>query len=116
MQKENQNVHPSPLPVPRPEPVSVPDTVRAYKPLVKAVAKRYQGRGAEYDDLVQEGCLALLILVPKCPDPQWLACFLKNHLPGYIRDAAARLRRAHAVGKELPREELEEILGAEEQN
>ena len=116
MQKENQRVHPYSLPVPRPEPVSVPDTVRAYKPLVKAVAKRYQGRGAEYDDLVQEGCLALLILVPKCPDPQWLALFLKNHLPGYIRDAAARLRRAHAVGKGLPLEELEEILGAEEQN
>ncbi|MCD7954137.1 MAG: hypothetical protein LUG14_14845, partial [Synergistaceae bacterium] len=76
MQKENQNVHLSPLPVPRPEPVSVPEDVRAYKPLVKAVAKRYQGCGAEYDDLVQEGCLALLILVPKCPDPQWLALFL----------------------------------------
>ena len=116
MQKENQNVHLSPLPVPRPDTVPIPEAVRAYKPLVKAVAKRYQGRGAEYDDLVQEGCLALLILVPKCPDPQWLALFLKNHLPGYVRDAAARLRRAHAAGKGLPLEELEEILGAEEQN
>ena len=116
MQKENQRVHPYSLPVPRLNTVPIPEAVRAYKPLVKAVAKRYQGRGAEYDDLVQEGCLALLILVPKCPDPQWLALFLKNHLPGYIRDAAARLRRAYAVGKGLPLEELEEILGAEEQN
>ncbi len=47
MQKENQQVHSSPLPVPRPKPVSVPEAVRAYKPLVKAAAKRYQGRASK---------------------------------------------------------------------
>ncbi len=115
MPQENQKVPLFSAPVLPPLLAPAPETVLAYLPLVKATAYRYQGRGAEYDDLVQEGCLALLALIPKCPDVQWLAYFLKSHLPGYIRDAAARLRKARAAGAEVPLEELEEILGAEEQ-
>ena len=32
---------------------------REYTPLVKAAAAKYQGRGAEYEDLVQEGMIGL---------------------------------------------------------
>ena len=35
---------------------------REYTPLVKAAAAKYQGRGAEYEDLVQEGYMALVVL------------------------------------------------------
>ncbi len=81
--------------------------VMSYKPLVKATAYRYMGRGAEFDDLVQEGYLALLLLIPRCEDRQWLAAFLKERLPGYVRTAAARLRYGDEV---CELEEIEEIV------
>ena len=93
----------------------VREIVDSYTPLVKATARRYEGRGADYEDLVQEGYLALLILIPKCPDMKWLAHFLKNNLPGLVRDAAARMRRGRAQGDEVLLEEIEETAGAEEE-
>ena len=63
-----------------------------YEPLVKATARRYAGRGAEFEDLVQEGYLALLILNDKCTDKEWLTAFIARRLPGYVRTAAQRLR------------------------
>lgn len=86
-----------------------------YAPLVKAMAWRYKGRGAEYDDLVQEGYLALLLLLPKCPDMKWLAYFLKAHLPGYVRAAAARMRQPAEDGEFLL-ESIEETMGEEDEN
>ena len=83
----------------------VREIVDSYTPLVRATARRYEGRGADYEDLVQEGYLALLILIPKCPDMKWLAHFLKNNLPGLVRDAAARMRRGRAQGDEVLLEE-----------
>ena len=68
------------------------ELIAKYEPLVKATAKRYAGRGAEYEDLVQEGYLALLILNEKCTDKEWLTAFIANRLPGYVRAAAERLR------------------------
>lgn len=93
----------------------VREIVDSYTPLVRATARRYEGRGADYEDLVQEGYLALLILIPKCPDMKWLALFLKNNLPGLVRDAAARMRRGRAQGDEVLLEEIEETAGAEEE-
>ena len=91
------------------------EIVDSYPPQVRATARRYEGRGADYEDLVQEGYLALLILIPKCPDMKWLAHFLKNNLPGLVRDAAARMRRGRAQGDEVLLEEIEETAGAEEE-
>ena len=68
------------------------ELIAKYEPLVKATAKRYAGRGAEYEDLVQEGYLALLILNEKCTDKNWLTAFIASRLPGYVRTAAQRLR------------------------
>ena len=93
----------------------VREIVDSYTPLVRATARRYEGRGADYEDLVQEGYLALLILIPKCPDMKWLAHFLKNTLPGLVRVAAARMRRGRAQGDEVLLEEIEETAGAEEE-
>lgn len=88
---------------------------REYTPLVKAAAAKYQGRGAEYEDLVQEGYMALVILVPQCRDRQWLPLFLRNRVPYHVRDAAARLRgRAHDGGEVLL-EAIEETAGAEDE-
>ena len=84
--------------------------VLEYAPLVKAVAWRYQGRGAEFEDLVQEGFVALLLLIPKCQDKEWLAYFLKRRLPGYVRAAAARLRGQAGRGEFVFLEEIEEII------
>ena len=89
--------------------------LEAYAPLVRSVAWRYAGRGAEFEDLVQEGCLALLVLIPKCPDRRWLARYLKTNLPGYVRDAAARMRRHAAYGGGAMTEELEATLGKNEE-
>ena len=41
------------------------ELIEKYAPMVMATARRYAGRGAEYEDLVQEGFLALLILIRK---------------------------------------------------
>ena len=89
---------------------------REYTPLVKAAAAKYQGRGAEYEDLVQEGYMALVVLVPQCRDRQWLPLFLRNRVPYHVRDAAARLRgRAHDNGDEVLLEAIEETAGAEDE-
>lgn len=86
-----------------------------YSPLVKAAAARYQGRGAEYDDLVQEGYMALVVLAPQCRERRWLPLFLKNRLPCRVRDAAARMRKWRASGDEVLLEEIEETAGADDE-
>ncbi|MDO4988788.1 MAG: sigma-70 family RNA polymerase sigma factor, partial [Synergistes sp.] len=88
--------------------------LQSFTPLVRATAFRYQGRGADFDDLVQEGYLALITLIPKCPDKQWLAQYLKNNLPGFVRDAAARMRRWKAQDDGSAYEEAEDTAAAEE--
>ena len=57
-----------------------------------------RGAARRFEDLVQEGCLALLVLIPRCPDRRWLARYLKTNLPGYVRDAAARMRKTITNG------------------
>jgi len=81
----------------------------SYGPLVRSVARRYSGRGAEYEDLIQEGYLALMSLIPKCRDRSWLPLFLKNHLPGYVRAAAGRLRKSVPLCT-VALEDVEEVL------
>jgi RNA polymerase sigma factor (sigma-70 family) len=68
------------------------ELIEKYAPMVKATARRYAGRGAEYEDLVQEGFLALLILIRKCADKKWLTAYIAKRLPGYVRTAAQRYR------------------------
>lgn len=79
-----------------------------FQPLVKATAKRYEGRGAEYEDLVQEGYVALLELIPKCSDPEKLPLYLKRRLPARVRAAARREWRHNGIP-------LEDIEGTAEE-
>lgn len=66
--------------------------VKTFSPLVINNAYFYRGRGAEVEDLMQEGYLALMLLIGKCEDMRWLPKFLKDRLPGYVRAAAERMR------------------------
>ena len=79
-----------------------------FQPLVKATARRYEGRGAEFDDLVQEGYAALLELIPKCGDPGKLPLYLKERLPARVRAAARREWRHNGLS-------LEDIEGTGEE-
>lgn len=74
--------------------------VLRFRPLVMATARRYAGRGADFDDLVQEGYLALLLLIPRCGDPARLPLFLKSRLPGRVRAAARREWRSDHMALE----------------
>jgi len=62
---------------------------------VLATARRYAGRGAEFEDLAQEGYLALVELIPLCLElsPESLPMFLKSRLPGRVRAYARRCWR-----------------------
>ena len=88
--------------------------VLSYAPLVKATAHRYEGRGADFEDLVQEGFMALLVLIPKCKEIKWLPLFLRNRLPGYVRAAAARMRNQTGNGDVCDLECIEEIISDSE--
>ena len=54
--------------------------LKAFRPLVEATARRYEGKGALYEDLVQEGYLAVLDLYPRCSDKDYLV-FCKPEFP-----------------------------------
>jgi RNA polymerase sigma factor (sigma-70 family) len=86
------------------------ELIAKYEPLVKATARRYTGRGAEFEDLVQEGYLALLILNEKCTDKEWLTAFIARRLPGYVRTAAQRLRGLRTKTNLIDFEFLPEII------
>ncbi|MCF0247801.1 MAG: sigma-70 family RNA polymerase sigma factor [Synergistes sp.] len=77
---------------------TITEVIRDFRPLINSAAARYCGRGAEFEDLVQEGCLAVIRLLPKCSDRKYLAAFLKNRLPGCVRDAAAKMRWPNNCG------------------
>ncbi|MDO9509488.1 MAG: sigma-70 family RNA polymerase sigma factor [Thermovirgaceae bacterium] len=66
------------------------DVLTAFRPLVEATARRYCNNGDNFEDLVQEGYLMILELLPKCRNRQFLAKFLKNRLPARVRTAARR--------------------------
>lgn len=82
--------------------------ITQYRPLVESLARRYAGRGAEAEDLAQEGYVALLTLIPKCRRRDALPLFLKKSLPRAIRDAARRLRRGSHREVSIEADELEE--------
>ena len=72
------------------------DAAQAYMPRIRALAGRYCGRGADFDDLVQEGVLALASLCARHRNERRsddLALYLWFRLPARVRDAAARMRR-----------------------
>jgi RNA polymerase sigma factor (sigma-70 family) len=71
--------------------------VREFTPLVRRVARRYEGRGAEREDLEQEGYVALISLARRITKGESIAYVLWSFLPGMVRDAAMRMRRPAGV-------------------
>lgn len=69
------------------------DLVLRFFPLIRSVAKRYAGRGADFDDLLGEAACAALDLLLHCPEDRPMPMYLSNLLPGRVRDAAEKLRR-----------------------
>lgn len=67
-----------------------------FTPLVRAIARRYEGRGAENEDLRQEGYLAL-VDIARSTNKRQLLKRLSRSLPGRVRDAAARMRAPAGV-------------------
>lgn len=85
------------------------DITAKYTPLVMSLARKYEGRGAEYEDLVQEGYIALIKLAPRCEDPGMMSLFLKQQLPAKVRNAARKLRRKESLESDLAEGELDLI-------
>ena len=77
------------------------EILTAFRPLVMATARRYCGNGAAFDDLVQEGYLVMLELLPRCRNRKYLAKFLKDRLPARVRTAARRAWRTTDSEEEL---------------
>ncbi|MDR1916061.1 MAG: sigma-70 family RNA polymerase sigma factor [Synergistaceae bacterium] len=71
------------------------ELLEAYGPFVSHLAHRYRGRGAEPEDLRQEGYIALFELARRFSKKQYKRV-VSNFLPGIVRDAAASLR--HRAG------------------
>ena len=60
--------------------------------VIRGYARMYEGKGAERDDLIQEGCLAAIRLI-RDREPGDVDHAIRTSLRGMIRDASARLRR-----------------------
>lgn len=73
--------------------------MRAFAPLVRATARRYVGRGAEEEDLEQEGWLALVKLYRASRSAKAAQVATARNLRGMVRDAAARMRRGSTAGE-----------------
>lgn len=74
------------------KPADVGRLVREFAPLVRRIARRYEGRGADREDLEQEG-YAAMIEIARRHGSREMGKRLKRHLPGYVRDAAAKMWR-----------------------
>ena len=66
------------------------DLLLRFRPLVESIARSYGNNGAEFNDLVQEGYLAILELLPRCRNRQYLAKFLKWRVRARVRARAAK--------------------------
>jgi RNA polymerase sigma factor (sigma-70 family) len=88
-------------------------TLTCYTPLIRSLARRYVGPGSEFEDLVQEGYLALLKLLPRCRNEAALPAFLAKALRRALRDSAAKGWRRGRPIIDGDVDKYEETLAAE---
>ncbi len=97
--------------------LALKNIIRKNIDLIEKTARRYTGRGADFEDLQQEACLALIHLVQKRPLESCndIGEYLRKRLPGRVRDAARRhryeehncaLTEAHEVSIPAPTKHL----------
>lgn len=85
-----------------------------FSKLIYAVAKRYANSREDFEDLVQEGYVALMELLKsdvmeKLKKHEELASYVKNRLPAMVREKAKKLWRYAAETRYDFREEWEQI-------
>jgi len=54
--------------------------------------------------------MALIILIRRCTDRRWLAAYLLNRLPGYVRAAAARIRGGRVKHRFVDIEDIQDTV------
>jgi len=64
------------------------DVLKKFRPLVEATARRFADNGADFDDLVQEGYLAIMELLPRCRNKKFLPKFLKLRVTARVKARA----------------------------
>ncbi|KUK99550.1 MAG: Sigma-70 family RNA polymerase sigma factor [Synergistales bacterium 54_9] len=66
------------------------DVLKKFRPLVEATARRFADNGADFDDLVQEGYLAIMELLPRCRNKKFLPKFLKLRVTARVKARASK--------------------------
>lgn len=70
------------------------DVLMKFRPLVEATARRFADHGADFDDLVQEGYLAIMELLPRCRNRKFLPMFLKLRVTARVKVRASKWWRS----------------------
>ena len=70
------------------------DVLKKFRPLVEATARRFADNGADFDDLVQEGYLAIMELLPRCRNKKFLPKFLKLRVTARVKARASKWWRS----------------------
>lgn len=79
--------------------------IERFTPLIMKTARRYEGRGAEREDLEQEGRLALIVIASACAGDD-IRAMLASRLPAMVRDAAERMTRRGRPGRPQKRKSV----------
>ena len=82
-----------------------------YEALVRSLAKKYEGGGAEYDDLVQIGLRKITKIIPQLEGSKFFADRLKRRLERCISYYAGKYRekKKNVYGREVALEAAESI-------
>lgn len=75
------------------EPVTIETAIVKYEALVRHLARKYEGNGAEYEDLVQTGYIGIIKYLPGHENDEYLSWYLNHRLPRHVSYAAAQMRK-----------------------
>ena len=112
----------------RPDSTARRNLIEAHLPLVRRIARRFSGRGEQYEDLVQVGAIGLIGAVDRC-DPNrastltaYVAVCVEGEIRRHLRDRCAVVRIPRRVQADVRvalaartpavlDEEVESVLG-----
>ena len=92
------------------------EAVERFDPLIKSLALKYEGQGAETQDLVQIGRIALIRIVPKMRKDKYFLNRLQRRMRRIINFNAEILRKQkkNLYGESVPITEEIELLAGED--